>query len=325
MLRLSKISCIAFGGWVAGLATERYLQLKSEEKLPNVESIFDSSNVDIIPKPGLPIFGTVSAATLIPKSQDAQPIPAEPPIKAPRVSQVMRFGFPGLDNVRTLDDYVLSYDKRNRTAHWVFEHLTADSVAYNEKVDRSKCEFVEDPSIHPFFRSKNEDYKRSGFDRGHLAAAGNHRKDQLHCQQTFLLSNMSPQVGKGFNRDSWNRLERHCRNLTKNHRNVYVCTGPLYLPRKEADGNMYVRYQVIGANNVAVPTHFFKVIVMETDKRELFLESYVMPNAPINDSTPLSAFQVPPESIERAAGLLFFDKLSRNHLISVNGKSLEWV
>lgn len=91
MLRLSKISCIAFGGWVAGLATERYLQLKSEEKLPNVESIFDSSNVDIIPKPGLPIFGTVSAATLIPKSQDAQPIPAEPPIKAPRVSQVFYF------------------------------------------------------------------------------------------------------------------------------------------------------------------------------------------------------------------------------------------
>ena len=143
----------------------------------------------------------------------------------------MRFGFPGLDNVRTLDDYVLSYDKRNRTAHWVIEHLTAESVAFNDKVDRSKCDFVEDKSIHPYFRSSNADYKRSGFDRGHLAAAGNHRKDQLHCQQTFLLSNMSPQVGKGFNRDSWNRLERHCRNLTKNHRNVYVGTGPLYLPR----------------------------------------------------------------------------------------------
>lgn len=137
----------------------------------------------------------------------------------------MRFGFPGLDNVRSLDDFVLSYDRRNRTAHWVFEHLTAKSVAYNEKVDRSKCEFVEDESIHPYFRSSNSDYKASGFDRGHLAAAGNHRKEQLHCQQTFLLSNMSPQVGKGFNRDSWNRLERHVRNLTKTHRNVYVCTG----------------------------------------------------------------------------------------------------
>ena len=40
---------------------------------------------------------------------------------------------------------------------------------------------------------------------------------------------------------------------------------------------------------------------METDRRELLLESYIMPNAPISDSTPLTAFQVPPESIERSA------------------------
>jgi endonuclease G, mitochondrial len=164
----------------------------------------------------------------------------------------MRFGFPGLDNVRSLDDFVLSYDRRNRTAHWVFEHLTPDSIAFNKNVDRSLCEFgkliflwpkehnndvlvlnfvVEDASIHPFFRSSNSDYKGSGFDRGHLAAAGNHKKDLVHCQQTFLLSNMAPQVGKGFNRDSWNRLENHVRKLTKENRNVYVCTGPLYLPR----------------------------------------------------------------------------------------------
>ena len=34
----------------------------------------------------------------------------------------------------------------------------------------------------------------SGFDRGHMAPAGNHRKDQLMCDQTFFLSNMAPQV-----------------------------------------------------------------------------------------------------------------------------------
>ena len=56
-------------------------------------------------------------------------------------------------------DYILSYDKRNRTAHWVFEHLTRESVARNEEVDRNKSNFVEDSSIHPYFRSKNSDYK----------------------------------------------------------------------------------------------------------------------------------------------------------------------
>lgn len=81
------------------------------------------------------------------------------------------------------------------------------------------------------FRSDNSDYKKSGYDRGHLAAAGNHKASQNSIDQTFYLSNMAPQVGEGFNRDSWNRLERYVRKLTKTYTNVYCCTGPLYLPR----------------------------------------------------------------------------------------------
>jgi endonuclease G len=54
--------------------------------------------------------------------------------------------------VRSFDDYVLSYDRRNRVPHWVFEHLTKESLVYNDSVDRSKCEFTEDTSMHPYFR-----------------------------------------------------------------------------------------------------------------------------------------------------------------------------
>ena len=49
----------------------------------------------------------------------------------------------------------------------------------------------------------------SGFDRGHLAPAANHRLNQAICDETFLMSNMSPQVGAGFNRDKWEHLERY--------------------------------------------------------------------------------------------------------------------
>lgn len=69
-----------------------------------------------------------------------------------QVSQIMKYGFPGLDNVRSFDDFVLSYDRRNRVAHWVFEHLTSAHIAKNNDVDRSKCDFMPDESIHPFFR-----------------------------------------------------------------------------------------------------------------------------------------------------------------------------
>ena len=76
-----------------------------------------------------------------------------------------RFGFPGLDNIRSHGDYILSYDRRNKVAHWVFEHLTADSCSRAENVDRSRSEFSDDKSLHPYFRSLNSDYKYSGFDR----------------------------------------------------------------------------------------------------------------------------------------------------------------
>jgi len=49
---------------------------------------------------------------------------------------------------------------------------------------------------------------------------------------------------------------------------------------------------VIGKNNVAVPTHFFKILVMESDNQKLDMEAYVMPNAVISDDTPLNVFQV---------------------------------
>ena len=267
-------------------------------------------------KPGLPIFSTVSAAALIPRNE----IVNQPAI--PRVSQIMKYGFPSLDNIRSFDDFILSYDRKTRTASWVFEHLTPEHVKHNKEVDRSKCDFKPDESIHPFFRADNNDYRKSGYDRGHLAAAGNHKRHQKHLEQTFYLSNISPQVGSGFNRDAWNHLERYVRKLTKIYPNVYVCTGPLYLPRKETDGKLYVKYEVIGDKNVAVPTHFFKIIVGETADKKLEMESYVMPNQVIPSDTPLDNYKVPPESIERAAGLLFFDGINRKSLKAINGKSV---
>ncbi|VBB33773.1 unnamed protein product [Acanthocheilonema viteae] len=224
-----------------------------------------------------------------------------------RASQIMRYGYPGFDNLRTFEDYILSYDRRNRIAHWVVEHLSSDSclLFYEKMSDLSNvCKVT-----------------NSGYDRGHLAAAGNHRRSQIAIDQTFLLSNIAPQVGKGFNRDKWNELEKHVRKLVRKHKNVYICTGPLFLPKLEKDGSLYIKYKVIGRNNIAVPTHFFKVILIELMDGKFELEAYILPNAVIPDDTPLTSFMVPLDSIERSAGFLIFDKLPKNALKKINGKS----
>lgn len=135
----------------------------------------------------------VSAATgLVSPSSDDVPMEVDDAVD--HVSTTMQFGFPGFETLRSRKSFVLSYDRRNRVPNWVFEHLTPKHIEYNENVNRVKSEFFEDSSIHPYFRSTNSDYKFSGYDRGHLAAAGNHRSSQEFLDDTFVLSNITPQV-----------------------------------------------------------------------------------------------------------------------------------
>ncbi|GAB6031489.1 hypothetical protein CHUAL_009257 [Chamberlinius hualienensis] len=307
--QLFTVGAIGIGAWLAGVNYERQ-KLYGDKSCTN---------------PGIIRAATpINPQAVQPQSQSFLSVDQTEASNINRTAQITRFGYPGFDQIRVFEDFVLSYDRRARTAHWVLEHLTKEDLE-KKTIDRSQCNFQEDNKIHPFFRSTNTDYKGSGFDRGHLAAAGNHRKTQQSCEQTFLLSNMAPQVGKGFNRDSWNKLEKYVRYLTKHYKDVYVCTGPLYLARKESDGNLYVKYQVIGSNKVAVPTHFFKVIIGETAKHEFEAEAYVMPNAVIDDKTSIFSFQVPIETVEREAGLIFFDKITRKQFKRINGPKAKFI
>uniref|UniRef100_A0A8C8DIG7 Endonuclease n=1 Tax=Oryzias sinensis TaxID=183150 RepID=A0A8C8DIG7_9TELE len=251
--------------------------------------------------------GLLSRLPVIPVSAvQASTLPAD---SSGGSGAVMKYGFPSLVNVKTRESYVTSYDPRTRTANWVIERL--NPAALSGQSDRKYCEFKEDDSVHVFHRATNADYKGSGFDRGHLAAAGNHKWSQKAMEDTFYLSNVAPQ-NPHLNQKTWNNLEKLCRSLTKRYLNVYVCTGPLYLPRKEANGNLYVRYQVIGRNHVAVPTHFFKVLILEqADGRGVELRSYVLPNEPVDEQIPLESFLVPIETIERASGLLFVPNIMK--------------
>ncbi|OXB72172.1 UNVERIFIED_CONTAM: hypothetical protein H355_000889 [Colinus virginianus] len=235
----------------------------------------------------LPVVPVVAAAASGP------PAPVEP-VR----TELTKYGLPGLAQLRSRESYVLCYDPRSRSALWVIEQLNRDTLSGTS--ERSACDFQEDGSVHEYHRATNADYRGSGFDRGHLAAAANHRWSQKAMQDTFYLSNV-PHL----NQNAWNNLEKYSRSLARHNKNVYVCTGPLYLPRMEADGKMYVKYQVIGKNNVAVPTHFFKVLILEKESGEIELRSYVMPNSPVDEKIPLERFLVPIESIERASGLLF--------------------
>ncbi|EJT72572.1 mitochondrial nuclease [Gaeumannomyces tritici R3-111a-1] len=227
---------------------------------------------------------------------------------------LFQYGFPGpVADLAARQALVSSYDRRLRNPHWVAEHMTAASLAQRSG-DRKNSAFVEDPAVPEQFRARLKDYFRSGFDRGHQVPAADCKWSQAAMDETFYLSNMCPQVGEGFNRDYWSHLEDFCRRLTARYPSVRVVTGPLYLPKRdEADGKWYVKYEMIGSPpNVAVPTHFYKVIFAEDGKGpggNVALGAFVLPNAPIPNDKPLVDFEVPLEAVERVSGLEFASKL----------------
>jgi endonuclease G len=108
--------------------------------------------------------------------------------------------------------YTLSYNRRLKQANWISECLTRiDDDDDTDHPKRKNVHFKEDKQVRHahltyqiplMFRAQIKDYKNSGFDRGHLAAAADFN-DKISYEESFLLSNVSPQVGKGFNRVYW--------------------------------------------------------------------------------------------------------------------------
>ncbi|KAG7092185.1 hypothetical protein E1B28_008554 [Marasmius oreades] len=245
---------------------------------------------------------------------------------APLAATVLKYGNPGpIADLIVRKAYVAAYDRRLRHPAWTAEHLTLASLGKSallppspteEAGDRNKSSFVEDQSIPVPFQAKLQDYFRSGYDRGHMVPAADAKFSQDAMNETFLLSNIAPQVGEGFNRHYWAYLEEWCRRLTSSFADVYVFTVPLYLPHRDPDGKWRVTHEVIGSPpNVAVPTHFAKVILTSKpsspsrpDILELATGAFVLPNAPIPDDTPLEKFAMPVDAVERAAGLTLFSE-----------------
>lgn len=301
---MSKFSMaiIAAGGAAAGAAATAAFYSTKKDSLPSSPAI------------------TTTTTTVTSPARSA-PLPSIPAIPSPAAAArsplvdpngLFQYGFPGpVNDLRPAASLTSSYDRRTRNPHWVAEHITRESLA-SSNADRKHSVFVEDVTIPEKFRAKLKDYFRSGYDRGHQVPAADAKWSQEAMDDTFALSNMCPQVGDGFNRDYWAHFEDFCRRLTHHYPSVRVVTGPLYLPKRDADGKWRVSYEVIGQPpNVAVPTHFYKVIFAEdgTIGGKVALGAFVLPNARIANDKPLTDFEVPLEAVERASGLEFATKL----------------
>ncbi|XP_008051400.1 nuclease EXOG, mitochondrial [Carlito syrichta] len=223
-----------------------------------------------------------------------------------------QFGFPlSGTETRCYTNHALSYDQTKRVPRWVLEHISKSKIMGD--ADRKHCKFKPDPNIPSTFSAFNEDYVGSGWSRGHMAPAGNNKFSSKAMAETFYLSNIVPQ---DFDNNSgyWNRIEMYCRELTERFEDVWVISGPLTLPQTRSDGKKAVSYQVIGEDNVAVPTHLYKVILARRSPgstEPLALGAFVVPNEAISFHPQLTEFQVSLQDLEKLSGLVFFPHLDR--------------
>ncbi len=228
----------------------------------------------------------------------------------------LKFGTPDTGRIIEKGKYAFSYDGRLKSARWVAEHLTKDSLKDTPGVIRRNS-FFEEPDAPAEFRATKKDYEGSGFDRGHLAPAANYRLTQEDNDESFVLSNMSPQQGPGFNQHYWKFLEMAIRKLAErdNVKEIFVVTGPLFMPAnapkpgKERDHPLVVAYMLIGNNHIPVPTHYFKAVlaVGTDDKKKMW--AFILPNDKIPSKTPIKEYAVPTDYLEHWAGFDLWSKL----------------
>jgi DNA/RNA endonuclease G (NUC1) len=203
------------------------------------------------------------------------------------------------------DGYVLEHSSLEKIPLWVAEHVTAAQL--NGSLTRDD-KFLPDPLLKPGARAELADYKGSGYDRGHQAPAGNQTRDPRLKAETFYLSNMVPQAPR-MNQQIWRELETLARNWTVKYGETYQITGPMFYDPKEddpktADGT--VSYKAIGRDQVAVPTHIFKIILARRAREGPWEAiAFVMENKAYNRPFQFEKYIRPIEWIERRTGIDF--------------------
>jgi len=188
------------------------------------------------------------------------------------------------------DYFTLFYNEEHEQAKWVYYRLNKNIISGNAE---RKNNFKADPLVNSG-SAKLSDYKGSGFDRGHLCPAGSMKISQKAMDETFYMSNMSPQH-PSFNRGIWKKLEGLIRDWVYQYGDLIVVTGPIFDEKMSSIGN----------SEVSVPNYFYKVVYALEGEGKMI--GFILPNQKSSDQ--LINFSVTVDEVELISGLNFYHKL----------------
>ncbi|KXU99228.1 hypothetical protein AD929_15630 [Gluconobacter potus] len=178
--------------------------------------------------------------------------------------------------------YAAQQSLNDREPLWSAEHLTEEGVEQAQAMT-GRAPFYPDTRLPAGQRAELDDYRRSGWSRGHLTPSGD-TPDRASRIQTFALSNIVPQNAR-MNSGPWDKIERAVRNLATQDGELYVVTGPAF---KEDLGT-------IGSDHIQVPSSIWKAIYDPADGAVAVVVCK-------NQATP-SCGQVPFDVLVRVVGI----------------------
>lgn len=183
------------------------------------------------------------------------------------------------------------YTGTTKTPKFVAEKLNKERLKGALNVERDD-EFYEEARLPSRLRAKLEDYRGSGYDRGHLAPHRNFGTEE-GAAQSMSLANIAPQNPK-MNRTHFNKIEGDVFKYAMRAKgDIYTITGTHYLNKV-----------TIGPGQVWVPNYFYKVVYDEALNRAW---GWILPN---DDSEP-SLKPLSYGEIKDKLGIDFFPIMSK--------------
>lgn len=187
--------------------------------------------------------------------------------------------------------FTLSYNTDWHIPNWVAYQLTKAETLGN--VPRADM-FLPDPQAQGTVISPG-DYSNSGYDRGHMAPAGDMKWSRQAMNESFYLSNVCPQ-NHNLNGGDWRNLEERIRLYAQWYGELFVVCGPI----------VSANPQTIGYNKIAVPDSFFKVLLKKNESSYDAI-GFVFKNQ--SGHNPISSYVITVDSVETLSGIDFFSFL----------------
>lgn len=161
--------------------------------------------------------------------------------------------------------------------------------------------FQPDPSLREGERTELSDYRRSGYDRGHLCASADRLNTKDCNEQTFYLSNMSPQIGR-FNQQDWVDLEGLVQNWGRSNTfrdTLYVVKGGTIRE------DQILRYT---KSEMPVPKYYFMALMCKKAGTYKAIGFWVEHKS-YGGNPVLSSWAVSIDELEKKTGIDFFCNL----------------